>query len=378
MALLIGLACLALFIVLIVQLGKITELASVVRSDDNTEFEANNLHAGIGLVFMVVFLVASVASFIYYQPYMLGYGPNEAASIHGKEVDSVFNTTLIVTSIVFFLTQFLLFFYAWKFRGTRTGRAKHWAHDDRLEMIWMIAPAIVLTFLVIGGLQTWNMALADVEEGEEFLEIEATGYQFGWQIRYPGTDGKLGTKNFRKITGNNAVGMDFADEKTHDDFLTSETFYLPVDKKVRVRITSRDVLHNFYLPQFRVKMDAVPGMPTRFVFTPVLTTEEKRIQLSELPEWQTKDEDGVPRWKTFDYELACAELCGNGHYSMRKVVKIVSQEEYDAWLTEQKPLYATLNPAKEVVTVVETETEVSKAEDVSAPESENKAEEPAI
>ena len=132
--------------------------------------------------------------------------------------------------------------------------------------------------------------------------------------------------------------------KNIDDFLPTE-IVLPVNQKVRVRITAKDVLHNFYLPHFRVKMDAVPGLPTYFIFTPIKTTQEYREELRKYPEWQVpadpSEPDGPQRWETFEYELACAELCGKGHYSMRRLVKIVSQEEYEEWLSTQKSYYLT-------------------------------------
>jgi cytochrome c oxidase subunit 2 len=112
---------------------------------------------------------------------------------------------------------------------------------------------------------------------------------------------------------------------------------------VRVRITSKDVLHNFYLPQFRVKMDAVPGLPTYFVFTPTKTTEDYREELRKYKEYQAPSDENDPKsepmWKAFEYELACAELCGKGHYSMRRRVRIVSEQEYATWAAGQKSTY---------------------------------------
>jgi cytochrome c oxidase subunit 2 len=199
-----------------------------------------------------------------------------------------------------------------------------------------------MCFLVVRGLVAWNKVMADVDETEEVMEIEATGAQFLWYLRYPGADGKLGTRNYKLITGTNPLGQDWTDDKNLDDFHPTD-LVLPVNQKVRVRITSRDVLHNFYLPHFRLKMDAVPGMPTYFVFTPTVTTEEYRQNLKKYPEYQSpsdpKDPASEPLWKTFNFELACAELCGKGHFSMKKVVKIVTQSEYDAWLKEQQSFY---------------------------------------
>lgn len=182
------------------------------------------------------------------------------------------------------------------------------------------------------------------------MEIEVMGMQFNWLIRYPGEDNKLGARDFRLTTGVNPIGQLWTDPKNLDDLQPSE-IVLPVGKKVRVRILAREVLHSFFLPHFRVKMDAVPGMPTYFVFTPSITTEEYRQQLREYPEYQVpadpSDPEGPQKWEVFEYELACAELCGSGHFSMRKVVRVVEQDEYDAWLASQTPYYLSSIRGKE-------------------------------
>ena len=254
----------------------------------------------------------------------------------------MFNLTLLFTGIVFVLTQILLFYFAYKYSGKTGRKALFMPHDNKLEVLWTVVPAVVMTLLVISGLDAWNEVMADVKEGEEYIEIEATGYQFAWHLRYPGPDGKLGSRDYKKINAFNPIGQDWTDEKNWDDLHPSE-IVLPVGKKVRVRITSRDVLHNFFLPHFRMKMDAVPGMPTYFVFTPSKTTDEYRRELSKYKEYQAPSDpanpDSDPLWKTFNYELACAELCGSGHYSMRRLVRIVSEEEYNQWLSEQPAYY---------------------------------------
>jgi cytochrome c oxidase subunit 2 len=337
MEILIGLISAALLMVFIVQIGKARELASIVRNDPNEEHEINKTQGALGVIFMAAFLILCVGSFIYYAPYILGWGVNIAASEHGPVIDGLFNTTLFITSIVFFITQFALFWFAWKYRGRKNHRAVYWAHNQTLEMVWMIIPAVAMTFLVVGGLAAWNEVMTDVKEGDDYMEIEATGFQFAWAIRYPGRDGQLGERDFRKISSTNKLGQVWSDAKNIDDF-ESSTIYLPVGKKVRVRITSRDVLHNFYLPHFRVKMDAVPGMPTYFIFTPTVTTDSMRTRLSLDSDWQVKDKTDTTKWRyeKFDYVLACSELCGKRHYNMRMPVKIVTQEEYDLWLNSQE------------------------------------------
>ncbi len=341
---LIIIGCLLLIIIVVVQIGKVTELATKIRGEEEVQLESNKRNGILMLVFMVVFLVYCIWSALHYKNWMLGYGPHQSASAHGDELDSLFNITLFFTGIVFFITHIALFWFGYKYRGRKGVISTFIPHDNKLEIIWTAIPAVVMCFLVIRGLVAWNEVMADVTNDEDVMEIEATGSQFLWYIRYPGADGKLGARDYKKITGKNPLGQDWTDDKNLDDLQPTD-IVLPVGKKVRVRITARDVLHNFYLPHFRVKMDAVPGMPTYFVFTPTKTTEEYRQELRKYPEYQQlsdpNDPASDPLWKSFNYELACAELCGKGHFSMRKLVRIVSEEEYNTWLKEQQSYYMT-------------------------------------
>jgi cytochrome c oxidase subunit 2 len=345
MTAIIILLCVILISIVLVQIGKVTELTAQIKGEQEVMKDNSKWNAGLGLVFMVVFLVAVFISAYDYRNVMLGYGPLTSASAHGAVLDSLFNVTLFFTGIVFVLTHIALFWFAFKYRYKPGRKAAFISHDNRLEIWWTAIPAVVMAILVVRGLNAWNTVMADVKEGEDYLEIEATGQQFNWIIRYPGPDGKLGARNYKLTSANNQLGQDFKDSKNWDDILPGQELYLPVGKKVRVRITAKDVLHNFYLPHFRVKMDAVPGMPTYFVFTPVKTTTEMRQELKKFPEfnepYDPADPTGPKRWEKFDYELACAELCGKGHYSMRRIFKVVSQEEYDTWLKTQESFYLT-------------------------------------
>lgn len=340
---LIVLLCIILIAIVVVQIGKVYELTSAIKGERQVLRDNSKWNGLFSLIFMVVFLVGVFWSTWHYKNVMLGYGPHESASVHGKLLDNIFLVTLVVTGIVFVLTQVALFWFAYKYRYQEGRQAKFIPHDNRLEIWWTAIPAVAMTLLVVRGLNAWNTVMADVKEGEDYMEIEATAQQFGWTLRYPGADGKIGTRDYKLTTGANSLGMDFKDSKTWDDFIPTQEFYLPVGKKVRVRIIAKDVLHNFFLPQFRVKMDAVPGMPTYFVFTPTKTTAQYREELRKYPEYNepfdAADPTGPKRWEKFDYELACAELCGKGHYSMRRVLKVVSQEEYDAWVNQQKSFY---------------------------------------
>ena len=340
---LVAILTIILLVVVIVQLGKISEIATKIRGEDQVAAQTNSRQAFYFLLFLIGFLAFCFVSAWYYRNDMLGYGPHQAASEHGGALDQMFNLTLIFTGIVFVLTHIALFWFSYKYKEDKNRVSTFFAHSSTLEMVWTAVPTVVLIFLVVRGLNVWNTVMPDVGPDDEYIEIEATGYQFAWDLRYPGPDGKLGTKNYKLInTATNPLGQDWTDSKNHDDFLPTE-IVLPVGQKVRGRITAKDVLHNFYLPHFRVKMDAVPGLPTYFIFTPIRTTEEYRKELSQYPEWQVpadpSEPDGPQRWELFNYELACAELCGKGHFSMRRVVRIVEPEEYEAWLAEQSSYY---------------------------------------
>lgn len=348
MTALIILLCFILVSIVLVQIGKVTELTAQIKGERVTLQDNSKWNGWLCLAFMVFFLIGVTISAYDYKNEMLGYGPHKSASEHGSILDNMFFITLVLTGIVFYLTQIALFWFAYKYRYREGQKAKFIPHDNRLEIWWTAIPAVVMTILVVRGLDAWNTVMADVKPDEDHMEIEATGYQFAWTIRYPGADGKLGARDYKMTTANNSLGQDFTDSKNWDDIVSSgagDVLYFPVGKKVRVRITAKDVLHNFYLPHFRVKMDAIPGLPTYFVFTPVKTTAEYRQELSKYPEYQQPndpaDPTGPKRWEKFEYELACAELCGKGHYSMRRIIRIVSQEEYDAWMQTQQSFYLT-------------------------------------
>ena len=340
MTILLVIISIILIAVIIVQIGKVTELAAKIRGEEEMQYEVNRSQGGYMILFLVVFLIGCIVSAVYFKNYMLGYGPHLPASEHGSILDKMFNVTLFFTGIVFVITHILLFYFGWKYSAKKGKKALFIPHDNKLEIIWTAIPAVVMTFLVVGGLDAWNEVMADVSDDDKYLEIEATGFQFGWNLRYPGADGLIGEKNYKLISSENPLGQNWKDEKNLDDFLATE-LVLPVGQKVRVRITAQDVLHNFYLPHFRVKMDAIPGMPTYFVFTPSKTTEEYRQELKKYAEYNVPDPADPLKmlWETFEYELACAELCGRGHYSMKRPVKIVSQEEYDTWLASQSSYY---------------------------------------
>lgn len=249
---------------------------------------------------------------------------HESASEHGVDIDSMFNITVIITSIVFVLTHIALFGFAYQYRGSEKKKAFFLPHNNSLERIWTIVPAIALTILVLLGFFTWrSITNVSAEDQKKAINIEVTGEQFKWNLRYSGSDNEIGKRNYKLTTPTNGLGIDFTDRKSWDDKLVSE-IVIPVNKAVRVTIGSKDVLHSFYLPDFRVQMNAVPGMPTYFQFTPRLTTA------------QTREKRNDP---SYDYVLLCAKICGAGHYNMQAKVTVVTAEEYAVWIAKQQLYY---------------------------------------
>jgi len=249
---------------------------------------------------------------------------HESASVHGLDIDFMFNITLILTTIVFILTHIALFGFSFKYRGSENRKAYFYPHNNSLERIWTIIPAIVLTVLVLLGFFTWRgITNVSPEDQKKAINIEVTGEQFKWSLRYAGADNQIGARNYKLTTPTNGLGIDFKDQKSWDDKLVSE-IVIPVNKPVRFTIGSKDVLHSFYLPDFRVQMNAVPGMPTYFQFTPRLTTAQVRAERNN-PE--------------YDYVLLCAKICGAGHYNMQAKVTVVSEAEYATWLAKQALYY---------------------------------------
>lgn len=258
----------------------------------------------------------------------------DAASEHGEKIDSMFNITLIITTIVFVITHILLFLFAYKYKHSTKKRAYYLAHNNTLEKYWTVIPAIVLTVLVLMGFFTWRgITNVSKDDMKAAIQVDVTAHQFAWDVRYGGKDNENGRKNYKlvgSLNGLNNLGLDLADNKNYDDLKVAE-IVLPVGRSVRFTLGSQDVLHSFYMPHFRVQMNCVPGMATYFQFTPKITTAEM------------KEKTNDPK---FSYKLYCAKICGGSHYNMKFAVRVVSEKEYASWLKEQKPI-VTDNMKKE-------------------------------
>lgn len=316
--------------VFLAMIGKILRVYELSREMQGKpgQFNWNKIQGTIFAVMLVAGLYATYWTYTTWGNVASG----EAATLHGERIDSMMDITIIITTIVFVITHILLFGFSFKYKGSSQRKAYFYPHNNALERLWTIIPAIVLTILVLLGFFTWrSITNVPAEEQKKALSVEVIAEQFKWNIRYAGNDNELGLRNYKLTTPTNGLGIDFKDRKSWDDRLGAE-IVLPVNRSTRVTIGSKDVLHSFYIPEFRVQMNAVPGMPTYFQFTPKYTTEEMRAKVND------------PK---FNYILLCNKICGSGHYNMQVVVRVVSEEEYQQWLAEQ-PLYYNDDVKKEM------------------------------
>jgi cytochrome c oxidase subunit 2 len=274
---------------------------------------------------------------------------SNSASEHGPEIDRLMIISMAVIFVVQTITQFLLHYFAYKYKGEKGKKALFYADNDKLEFIWTIIPVIVLAGLIMYGLFTWNDIMI-IDEEEDPLVIELYAQQFNWKARYAGQDNVLGEANVRLINLDNAniLGLDEFDPNAQDDIITTE-LHLPVGRPILFKMRSQDVLHSAYMPHFRAQMNCVPGMITQFAFTPTITTEEMRlnpeiydkvsninkIRNKKSKKLQAKGEEPLDRYE-FDYLLLCNKICGKSHYNMQMKIIVETQDDYNSWLKEQR------------------------------------------
>lgn len=320
-------AILALGFLITFQIAKASEYVSVLKGEKKSFEQSNRVNAFLMVVFLVLGLVGVWwCNELFYKKTLL---PFPSASEHGEKIDAMLWITLAITGAVFFITQILLFWFSYKYQYNPNKKAYYYPHNNKLEIIWTTVPAIFLCVLVGFGLYYWFQITG--EAPEKAMRVEVTGKQFGWYFRYPGKDNEFGKKYYKNIDEkkSNDLGLIWDDPKAKDDIVVTQTMVLVKDQPVKLIIGSRDVVHDVGLPHFRLKMDAVPGTPTTMWFTPKYTTEEMK-KITGNPD--------------FEYEIACDQMCGNGHYSMKGVIKVVTQSEFILWRAQQKTAYATAFP----------------------------------
>ncbi len=374
---LIALIVIVLGVIAVAQLVRIYELSSKLRNRGEHDISTrdNNLNGKL----MLGFMIFMYAGFIWLMMKYGWTGRGEAASSIGVETDWLLNLNFIIIFAVFFLTNTLLFYFTYKYVRKAGVKAYYFPHNNKLEMIWTVVPACVLAVIIILGLKKWNEATS--ESGKEAIRIELFSKQFDWTARYAGDDNVLGKFDYKLTTDlnelalmttetidsaifnmeNGATGIKMLESKLNDtkmmlvpedrekmeddlsrktrlirllyqmkehhskkvdaaawdDIIQKDTLYLAVDQDYEFTFRARDVIHSAYFPHFRAQVNTVPGMTTRFKFTPILTTKQMR----------EKKKDGK-----FNYVLMCNKICGGAHYKMKMIVVVLTKPEYAAWM----------------------------------------------
>ena len=221
-------------------------------------------------------------------------------------IDDTIVLSFWVTGIVFVAVCLFMAYCVWAYRYRPDRKAEYKPEDKKLEFTLTWLTALGVAALLAPGLVVWNKFITVPENA---MKIEVVAYQWGWNYRLPGADGVLGKTSVGLISDDNPYGLDISDPNSKDDIIVMDSdLHLEINQPVKVELRSLDVLHNFYVPQFRAKMDMLPGIITYYWFTPE---------------------------KKGDYEVLCAEYCGTGHYAMRGRVLVDEEKDYSNWLAKQ-------------------------------------------
>ncbi len=359
------------------QLIRVYELSSKLRKSG--EHEINNKDNHINGLLMFVFMILTFVGFFYL---MLKYGwtgRGTAASTQGVETDWLLNLNLIIILIAYFITNFLLFYFSYKYVRKPGVKAYFYPHNNKLEMIWTIVPAIVLAVIIILGLKSWTKITSPAEA--DAIRIELFAKQYDWTARYAGLDNELGKYDYKLTTDNNELALitsntidssiaimskeilsltkllnnrdtilndsvivvrrntlsvkerlfrlvtqikenhdKKADAAVWDDIIQKDTLYLCKGENYEFNLRARDVLHSAYFPHFRIQMNAVPGMTTRMKLTPNMTTEQMRAEKNN---------------PNFNFVLMCNKICGGAHYKMKMIVVVKDKASYKKWMAQK-------------------------------------------
>lgn len=349
---------LVLLAVAIWQLTKIFDLTQVASAtgNDNTQVatdDDNNVQGYLMFGFLAFIYIFTIYGVYTWGPLVL----HTPASDHGALIDRLMNITWVLIFTVQAITQVLLHYFAFKYRGNKDKRALYFADNNKLEAIWSVIPAVVLAGLILYGLYAWTNIMF-IDEDEDTIVVELYAQQFKWTARYAGADNVLGKANVRLIEGVNTLGVDLSDPYAQDDIVVSE-LHIPKGKKIHFKMRSQDVLHSAYFPYFRAQMNCVPGMVTEFAFTPIYTTAEYQalpymvkkvaninaIRAKKSLELVAKGEPALDPY-TFEYLLLCNKICGASHYNMQMKVVVDTPEDYKKWLSEKTALVAEVKASK--------------------------------
>ncbi|GAB3028834.1 cytochrome c oxidase subunit II [Bowmanella dokdonensis] len=266
----------------------------------------------MGFALVLIILVVGSVLFHFLSPWTM----TPLASNWGS-IDITLAITLIITGVVFIAINFFIAYAVIKFRHQPDRKADYQPENKKLEWWLTLGTSLGIIAMLAPGL----IVYADfVNVPEEAYELEIVGQQWSWGFRFPGEDGRFGKSDIRHIAVDNPFGINPLDEAGQDDrLISSNQILLPVDRPVKMLMRSKDVLHDFYIPHFRVKMDMVPGHVSQMWLTPT---------------------------RTGDFEILCAEFCGVGHFNMRGYLKVVEQQEFDSWLANQTTFSQSLDKEK--------------------------------
>jgi cytochrome c oxidase subunit II len=308
------------------QIAKASEYVGILKGEKKNFEQNNRINGFLMIVFLVLGLIGVYWCNELYKDDVLGH----PASEHGVQIDKMLYITLALTGFVFVVTQVLLFWFAFRYQHSEKRKALYLPHNNKLEVIWTVVPAIALTVLISFGLYYWYNITGDAPKDAQVVEV--TGKQFAWVFRYPGKDNVFGKKYYQNVdeTKGNPLGMIWEDKASQDDIVVNQEMVVVVNKPLKLIIHARDVIHNVGLAHFRMKMDAVPGTPTTMWFTPLYTTKEMREKTGKAD---------------FEYEISCDQMCGAGHFTMRGVITVVTQDEFIMWRAKQAPAYAAVQNA---------------------------------
>ena len=349
MTILLSILAVTLLAISVWQITKIFEISNLGAKKDDSQVASekdNDLQGKLMFGFLVFIYLVTIYSFVSYTKVLLP----DSASEHGYTYDKLMLISFLVIFFVQTVTQALLHYFAYKYRGINGRKASFITHNNKLELVWTVIPAIVLFVLILYGMTTWS-DIMNFEEDEDALVVELYAAQWNWKARYAGDDNVLGDANVRFLNdfdGRNSVGIDSSDPNGLDDVVVTQEFHLPVNRKVIFKIRSQDVLHSAYMPHFRAQMNAVPGMITEFSFTPTVTTAEMRlnpevvskvnrinkIRYDNSQELIAKGEEALEPYQ-FDYLLLCAKICGASHYNMQMKIVVESEKDFNKWLNDQ-------------------------------------------